>query len=56
MKKLLLIVIILLPAYIKAQQYVPFPDSNAYWSVYYYNDTPPNYKYTFFIQGDTILN
>lgn len=32
MKKLLLIAIILLPAFIKAQQYVPFPDSNAIWN------------------------
>ena len=40
----------------KAQQYVPFPDSNAYWSEYYSNYGFPNYKYTYFIRGDTILD
>jgi hypothetical protein len=41
---------------VKVQQYVPFPDSNAYWSEYYSNYGYPNYKYTYFIKGDTILN
>ncbi len=40
----------------KAQQYVPFPDSNAYWSEFYSNYGYPNYKYTYFIKGDTILD
>ena len=56
MRKLLLICIILLPALIKAQQYVPFPDSNVSWSEFYYGQAGPNLKYTYFIQGDTNIN
>jgi len=55
MKKLLLIAIILLPAFIKAQQYVPFPDSNAYWNEVFFSDQP-NYKYTYFMKGDTTID
>lgn len=40
----------------KAQQYVPFPDSNAYWSEFYSEYGFPNYKYTYFIKGDTIID
>jgi hypothetical protein len=40
----------------KAQQYVPFPDSNAYWNEFYSNYGFPDYKYTYFIRGDTIID
>ena len=58
MKKLLLITIILLPAFIKAQQYVPFPDSNAVWSEIEIDQPGPCMpcKYQFRILGDTIIN
>ena len=53
----LLIVMLLIPYYTTAQQYHPFPEENAYWTVvefnqtYYYWDT---YVYT--VKGDTVLN
>ena len=62
MKKLLLITFILLPAFIKAQQYVPFPDSNAVWSEYcsqweeYYPPPYPYYYRYILKNNDTLVN
>ncbi len=53
----LLIVMLLIPYYTTAQQYHPFPEENAYWTVhefnqqYYYWNT---YIYT--VKGDTVIN
>ena len=58
MKKLLLfLAFVSLVEFVKAQQYVPFPDSNAIWRVEYtqYQVLPPfDYQYT--IKGDTIIH
>jgi hypothetical protein len=60
MKKLLFILIILLPAFIKAQQYVPFPDSNAVWSEYHQSSLSLGLHHYFFrnilTNKDTIIN
>jgi len=58
MKKILLIIIILLPVLIKAQQYVPFPDSNAVWSEYHQTGTMGTYYYyrNILNHKDTIVN
>lgn len=56
----LLIFILLLPVYIAAQDYIPFPDSNAVWKVYsvpYPPDEPWTAKhYDYIILGDTLIN
>ncbi len=56
MKSFILMFISLLPAWAISQQYHPFPEQNAYWTVvefnqYYYWDT---YIYT--IKGDTVID
>jgi hypothetical protein len=57
MKKLLLIILIILPTFIKAQQYIPFPDSNAVWGEYEaYMGTCFPCKYQYRMLGDTIIN
>jgi hypothetical protein len=47
-----------LPAFIKAQQYVPFPDSNAVWSEEEIDGMGPCQpcKYQFRMKGDTIID
>jgi len=61
MKKIFLFIAILLPTFIKAQQYVPFRDSNAVWSEYCssweMNDPPPSYYYRYILKNtDTLVN
>lgn len=62
MKKLIILFFILLFINgMKAQNYVPFPDSNASWEVAYYSELncmPPSYYcYTlqYFLSGDTVI-
>jgi hypothetical protein len=63
MKKILVLVFVLfLTKNITAQKYVPFPDSNAFWEVAYYNDIycPPPSGYCrtlqYYFKDDTIIN
>jgi hypothetical protein len=54
MKKIYLIVVILLPTFIKAQQYIPFPDSNAVWNDIHEAQTSNYTRYG--LIGDTTIN
>ncbi len=61
MKKLFLFAALILEfGIINSQAYAPFPDSNAFWNEFQYHQgqcDPPDYcKYTYYLQGDTILN
>jgi hypothetical protein len=40
----------------KAQHYVPFPDSNACWNEVFTDVDSPNYYYTYYIKGDTVID
>jgi hypothetical protein len=59
-KTILALIFILEFGLIKAQTYVPFPDTNAYWNeIKQYQGIcdPPDYcKYTFYFDGDTLIN
>lgn len=60
MKKLILLLIILVPALVKAQQYVPFPDSNAIWSEFanpgYSSQTLMGHYLLIIKNKDTLVN
>ena len=57
MKKLLFIIaLISLVSFAKAQQYIPFPDSNAIWREHYTDNQGTNNHYQLGIIGDTIIN
>jgi len=61
MKKVFLLEIFILAfGMIKAQTYIPFPDTNAFWNeLRYYQGQcePPEFcTYTYYFQGDTILD
>ena len=58
MKSLLIILTFgLLPVYVTAQQYHPFPESNAYWTVYEFNQIYSYWNtYIYTVKGDTVIN
>ena len=53
----LLIVMLLMPYYSTAQQYHPFPEETAYWTVYEFNQTYGYWNtYIYTVKGDTVIN
>ncbi len=57
MKVFILLIISLLPTWVISQQYHPFPEENAYWTVYEFNQIYSYWDtYIYTVKGDTVIN